>query len=130
MKLDDLKFSEIMQLMSQFDEVRANMQKSVAPYYVSSTGVISESNEGFWQIGKSYFIRTVTMYCLGKLKAINSQELLMENASWVADCGRFHEAQKTGKLNEVEPFVNDVILNRSSIIDATLWNALLPTQVI
>ena len=88
----------------------------------------SSSNNELWQIGKSYLVRTVTMYCLGKLKAIAGQELLFENASWLADCGRFHECLKSGTYSEVEPFVDDVILNRGSIIDATLWRFDLPKE--
>ena len=124
MNINDLKFSEVMQLKMQLDEFKAATQGLIiAPSdHVSSIQL--------WEIGKNYFIRTVTMYCLGKLKAIVNQELLLEDASWVADCGRFHECQKTGKLNEVEPFVNDVIINRSSIIDATVWNHTLPSSVI
>jgi hypothetical protein len=87
------------------------------------------SDNQLWQVGKSYLVRTVTMYCLGKLKIITGQELLFESASWVADCGRFNNALKTGQLNEVEPFLDDVIVNRSSIIDATLWRFDLPKEV-
>lgn len=90
----------------------------------------SEPIPCFWKVGESYFIRTVTMHCLGKLKAVLPEELLLEQASWVADSGRFHECLRTGKLSEVEPFVNDVILNRSSIIDATIWQHVLPKEVI
>ncbi len=82
----------------------------------------------FWHLGKAYFIRTVTMHLVGELSAFNDKELLLRNASWVADSGRFHDALKAGELNEVEPFVNDVILNRDCIVDATVWNFQLPNQ--
>lgn len=84
----------------------------------------------FLEIGKSYFIRTVTMYTVGKLKAINNNEFLLEQASWVADCGRFSAALKTGTLDEVEPFVDDVVVNRGSIVDITEWRHNLPTEQI
>lgn len=79
-------------------------------------------------LGKYYFIRTVTMYLVGELRMITEKELVLKNASWVADMGRFHDALKIGELNEVEPFINDVILNRGSIIDATEWTHKLPTE--
>jgi hypothetical protein len=82
----------------------------------------------FWEIGKSYFVRTVTMYQIGKLKAFSDTELVFEKASWIADCGRFHDALKNGKLEEVEPFLDDVCINRSAMIDATIWNHPLPSE--
>lgn len=82
----------------------------------------------FWEIGKNYFIRTVTMHMVGKLIAISDKEILLENASWVADSGRFHDAMRDGTLDEVEPFVNDIIVNRTAVIDATVWNHALPTE--
>lgn len=85
------------------------------------------SKKSIWQLGKAYFIRTVTMHLIGELAIITDKELVLKNASWVADSGRFHDALKTGQLNEVEPFINDVILNRESIIDATAWDHEIPT---
>lgn len=81
-----------------------------------------------WKIGKHYFIRTVTMYLVGKLTNVTSKELVLVDASWVCDTGRFHDALKNGTLNEVEPFLDDVILNRECIIDATVWNHVLPNE--
>lgn len=88
----------------------------------------SAHNEAPWSLGKKYFIRTVTMYLLGELIFISDKELLLRNASWVADSGRFNEAFKTGNLDEVEPFVNDVIVNRGAIVDATEWMHDLPRE--
>lgn len=84
----------------------------------------------FWKVGESYFVRTVTMYCIGRLLDFSDKELLFENASWIADCGRFNEALKTGSLDEVEPFINSVLITREAIIDATTWTHELPSKVI
>lgn len=86
------------------------------------------SSENPWEIGKLYFIRTVTMHIIGKLKAVGERELVLSNASWIADSGRFYDAIKTGKLNEVEPFLNDVILGRGAIVDATEWRHAEPKE--
>lgn len=73
-----------------------------------------------WEIGENYLTRTVTMTISGKLKAIYAQELVFEQAAWIADTGRFSEAlEDQEKFNEVEPFKNDVIVNRGSIVDST-----------
>ena len=89
---------------------------------------MSELNTAF-EIGKQYFIRTATYHSVGRLVKVFPNELVLENASWVADSGRFNNALKTGELNEVEPFVAPVIIARGGIIDATEWNHDLPTEV-
>ncbi len=91
---------------------------------------IEIKNESPWKLQKKYFIRTVTMHLVGKLKFVSDKELVLSSASWVADSGKFHNALKNGKLEEVEPFVNDVIVNRASIIDATVWDHDLPKEAI
>lgn len=76
-----------------------------------------------YEVGKNYFIRTVTHHLTGKLVRVTSKELVLQQASWIADDGRFHDALKTGKLNEVEPFPKelDVIVGRGALIDAVVW---------
>ncbi len=72
-----------------------------------------------WTIGKNYFIRTVTMSQTGRLVAITNQELVLADAAWIPDTGRFHNSLINGNFDEVEPFVNDVIVGRGAIVDAT-----------
>ena len=84
--------------------------------------------ESLWVVGKSYLIRTVTMIQLGKLEAVTEKELLISNACWVADTGRFSECLADGELSEVEKFSNDVIVGRGAIIDATQWTYELPNE--
>jgi hypothetical protein len=88
--------------------------------------VPSTQSDSHWKIGKHYFIRTVTMYYIGKLRNVTDKELLLVDASWIADTGRFHDALKSGELNEVEPFINDVIIGRGAIVDASEWDHVLP----
>ncbi len=82
-----------------------------------------------YQIGKNYLIRTVTMIQTGKLVAVTNQELVLEDAAWIADTGRFSECLKSGEFNEVEPFLNKIIIGRGSVIDATEFTHSLPRQV-
>lgn len=79
-----------------------------------------------YQIGKNYFIRTVTNYYTGKLIKVTAKELVLEDAAWIADTGRFTQAIQEGKLNEVEPFGSDIIIGRGAIIDAAIWKFDLP----
>lgn len=74
----------------------------------------------FLVIGKTYHIRTVTMDYSGTLVAFDLNHLILTDASWVADSGRFNEYLKdTSKINENEPYANDVLVNVQSISDIT-----------
>lgn len=84
------------------------------------------STEHPWKVGASYFIRTVTHHYTGRLSAIYSSELVLEDAAWIADDGRFASAVKDGTFNEIEPYVNPVIIGRGSILDATEISFALP----
>lgn len=72
-----------------------------------------------WEIGKNYLIRTVTMIDTGRLVAVTEHELVLEDAAWIADTGRFAQAVENADFGEVEPFPSGrVIVGRGSIIDA------------
>lgn len=72
-----------------------------------------------YEIGKIYLVRTVTMIDTGRLIAVTNQELVLEDAAWIADTGRFAQAIEKAEFNEVEPFpAGRVIINRGAIIDA------------
>jgi len=73
-----------------------------------------------WKIGGNYLIRTVTMINTGRLVGVTDQELVLEDAAWIADTGRFADALRDSKkFNEVEPFPEGkVIVGRGAIIDA------------
>ena len=83
-----------------------------------------------YKIGKNYFIRTVTHHLTGKLIKVTSKELVLENAAWIADDGRFMQAIRDGLLNEVEPFPDkyEVIVGRGSLIDCVEWSHPLPRE--
>lgn len=81
-------------------------------------------------LGNTVLIRTVTHYHVGTIVLLDASEIVLEGASWVADTGRFGEMLKTGKLNEVEPFVDLVSVARSAYVDATIWPHKLPTEAV
>lgn len=81
-----------------------------------------------WIIGKNYLIRTVTMIDTGRLVDIGEHELVLEDAAWIADTGRFESALKQCEFLEVEMFPKgQVIIGRGSIIDAVQIDKL-PTE--
>lgn len=81
------------------------------------------------RIGNPVFIRTVTHYYTGRVVGLSETEILLDEAAWIADTGRFSEALKSGSLNEVEPFAGVVSIGRGSLIDATDWVHQLPLAV-
>ena len=91
--------------------------------------MLNDSNS-HWEIGENYLIRTVTMTSVGKLKKVTNSELVLTNASWIADTGRYHDAIKDGfsSAAEIEPYIDDIIINRSAIVDATKYRHELPSK--
>mgnify|MGYP001106916061 CR=1 FL=1 len=79
-----------------------------------------------FEVGQTYLIRTVTMFYTGRVVAITDSDLVLEDAAWIADTGRFSDCLETGVLNEVEPFLDKVIVARGGIVDATPWTHPLP----
>lgn len=80
---------------------------------------IGKPDNSAWEIGKIYLIRTVTMIDTGRLVAVTNHELVLEDAAWIADTGRFAQAVEKAEFGEVEPFPNGrVIVGRAAVIDA------------
>lgn len=77
--------------------------------------------------GDSYFIRTATYHCVGRVKTIKGKFLWLEKASWIPESGRFMNCIKEGELNEIEP-VGDMVVNTDAVIDAFPWMHKLPTD--
>jgi hypothetical protein len=72
-------------------------------------------------IGKNVFIRTVTHHHTGRLVAADDKFVLLADAAWIADDGRFAQALADGTVNEVEPFPGSCFVNIGAIIDMCEW---------
>jgi hypothetical protein len=81
-----------------------------------------------YEVGKNYFVCTVTRYFTGKLIAIYKNELVFEDAAWIADTGRYADSLKSGVFNEIEPIEQKLIIHRSAIVDACEWVHKLPRE--
>ena len=105
--------------MSKLDELTIGEAKQLASMFQKC------AHDHPWVIGKAYLIRTVTMIQTGRLVAVTQQELVLEDAAWIADTGRFADALKKGIFSEVEPFPDgQVIVGRGAVIDAVQITAL------
>ena len=78
-------------------------------------------------VGEKFFFRTVTYHMTGRIKKVIGSILELENAAWIADSGRFMNAIKEGKLNEVEP-VGRAYININSVVDFFPWRHALPEK--
>ena len=88
----------------------------------------AETKNHSLKIGMQYFIRGVTHYYTGRLGAVTETDLVLEDAAWIADTGRFTDALKSGVFNEIEPFSKPVIVARAAIVDYTEWPHTLPRE--
>ena len=89
---------------------------------IMATGIGSESSKKASHsivVGEKYFIRTVTNYFTGKVVSVTDSDVVLSDAAWIADTGRFADAISKGSFSEVEPYKNNVIVNRKAIIDMT-----------
>lgn len=90
--------------------------RKLAELFYSKGGVVDDAH---WKIGKCYLIRTVTMIQTGRLVKVTEKELVLEDAAWIADSGRFSDSLKSLNFTEVEPFPDGhVIVGRGAVVDA------------
>ena len=102
MNIDNLTYGELKQIASMFN---TSQLQSSAPY----------------EVGKNYLIRTVTMILTGRVVSVGPQEIVLTDAAWIADTGRYAGAVANAEFSEVEPYPDnqEVIVGRASVIDAT-----------
>jgi len=83
-----------------------------------------------FEIDSKWLIRTVTFAVTGRVKQVKGKFIVLEDAAWVADTGRFSKAIESGTLLEVEAVTVDVVVNTDSIVDAYIWKHRLPKETI
>lgn len=101
-------------------------QTSASPTPTSATSSCADGHP--YQVGANYFIRTVTHHYTGRLVAVYEHELVIEDAAWIADDGRFMLAVRDGAFSEVEPYPDGlrVVIGRGGILDACVISFTLP----
>lgn len=79
-----------------------------------------------FEIGKAYLIRTVTMHYTGRVVEVTDSDVVLEEAAWIADTGRYANSLVNGTLNEVEPYPERVSVCRGAMVDFAEWEHQLP----
>lgn len=91
--------------------------------------LITENDRGPYDrwLGEAVAIRTVTMHYTGRLAEVHDDALVLEDAAWIADTGRFADYLADGTPSEVEPFPpGPVVVGRGAVIDCCGWDHDLP----
>lgn len=79
---------------------------------------MSELKNNSFKIGEITFFRSVTHYHSGRVVEVTETDVLLEDAAWIADTGRFSNAlEAMENLKEVEPFPGQVGVARGAIVD-------------
>lgn len=87
--------------------------------------------------GNAVLIRTISYHYIGRIAEIvrdtngNMVGMMLTEASWLADTGRFNRLLKTGQFDdnaEIEPYSEPVFVPFHTIADVTLWKFELPKE--
>jgi len=109
----------------KFDELTIGEARELARMFGGTPALTTDP--GPWRIGEKYLIRTVTMILTGRLVEVYDQELVIEDACWIADTERWADTLRTGAVREAEPYPDGrVIVGRGALIDAAQWGHALP----
>ena len=99
-------------------EIYVRKNSSVYPKVSKVANAKKATQNHPYIIGQFYFVQTATLYYCGTLSQVTDNELVLDEASWVADTGRFNEFMKGSKPKELEPCCVPVIIGRGAIISA------------
>lgn len=74
-------------------------------------------------------IRTVTLYYTGVVRRVIPGFVILGEAAWIPDAGRWSTFLADGTPNEVEPFPDEVAVALGAIVDVAPWSAALPRKI-
>jgi len=112
MSINKLTIGQLSEISRFLDTRESNVSKEPYPF----------------KIGDKLFIRTATHQYTGRVKSIRGHFLTLEKAAWIVHTGRLYDALKDTNFNEIEPFINDLIVNMQFIVDATTIDGDLPSE--
>ncbi len=81
--------------------------------------------------GQNVYIRTVTYHYTGRLVGVIGDNLVVTDAAWIAESGRWSEALSNGfgRNAEIEPYPDGSNVTVGAIVDVSPWQHDLPREV-
>jgi hypothetical protein len=125
MNIEELTIADARQRLSEANEIAQALGQD-------RLGAIASAamDEHAYPLGKAVIIRCVTHYYTGKIVRVTPGELVIVDAAWIADAGRWGQALVDGSVNEVEPYPDgEVIVSRGAVVDVAEWHSPLPREV-
>jgi hypothetical protein len=120
--IDELTIGEAKRRIAEADELRQQLG-----WTAPTPTAVGQSHS--FTVGDAIFVRTVTYHYTGKLVAVTDADIVLDEAAWIAEDGRFSQALATGELNEIEPYPGRCVVSRGAIIDWCNWTHALPRTV-
>lgn len=80
-------------------------------------------------LGENIVVRSVTFYYTGKLAGYDDKFLVLDDAAWIADTGRWSRFLAGDQANEVEPYPGRCYVALGGVIDLSPWGHALPRAV-
>ena len=110
------------------DEMTVKEIREIAKLASGLTGGSCSTKTHSLPTSGNVFIRTVTHYYTGRVEAVTDSDIVLADAAWIADTGRFSDALKSGEFSEVEPYPDGVlcIVSRGAVLDVSTWDHALP----
>jgi hypothetical protein len=121
--IDELTIGEAKRRIAEADELREQLG-----WALPTLAVASGSSHSF-TVGAAIFVRAVTHHYTGRLVAVTDSDIVLDDAAWIADDGRFSQALATGELSEIEPYPGRCVVSRGAIVDWCDWSHALPLAV-
>lgn len=110
MNIDNVTYGELKQIAAMFGAAQP------------------QASNHFFEIGKNYIVRTVTMIYTGKLVDVGATEIVLVDAAWIPETDRFMQFVANGSVKECEPYPDGrrVIIGRGGLMDAVVLEKELP----
>jgi hypothetical protein len=100
------------------DDMTIKQARELTAMFANPTITISQEGSPY-KLGQAYLFRTVTYSVTGVVARVTSQEIVVTDAAWIADTGRFGAALEKSSFEEIEAAPDgEVIIGRGAVTDA------------
>ncbi len=82
------------------------------------------------KVGDAVIIRTVAYHYIGKVAHCDDQEIVLDEASWLAESARWSVTLTTGQVSELEPYPDWCCIRTATVVDYAPWNFPLPREAV